>query len=101
MDLTWNEFSSLSPRELAPYLSDSDGRIQRLIYAQQFTRPILEKLIELAEFIRTADHGQKQYMRRILSTRSCTLYFPQCSTRTFTSFSLAAQSLGMMVEEIR
>jgi aspartate carbamoyltransferase catalytic subunit len=102
MNLRWDEFRKLSPKEMAPHLTfGRDGRIQRLVYAQQLTRPIIEDLISLAEFIRTSDQSQRQYMRRILAARSCVLYFPQCSTRTFTSFSLAAQSLGMMVEEIR
>jgi aspartate carbamoyltransferase catalytic subunit len=102
MRLTWDDFRKLTPKEMVPHLATGpDARIQRLIYAQQFTKPILEQLISLAEFIRTSDRDQMQYLRRVLSTRSCVLYFPQCSTRTFTSFSLAAQSIGMMVEEIR
>lgn len=101
MDLTWDTFKALSPKEKTPLLVDTDGSIQRLVYAQQYSRTILDRVMNLADVIRRSDVRQLRQIRSLLATKSCVLYFPQCSTRTFTSFSLAAQSVGMMVEEIR
>jgi aspartate carbamoyltransferase catalytic subunit len=96
-------FNAMRPKEVAPHLLGPGGEIQRLIYTQQFDRDALEHLIRLAEFIRSQwnDVKQMRYMHQLLAHRSCLLYFPQCSTRTFTSFSVAVQTLGMVTEEIR
>ena len=102
-ELSRETFNAMRPSEVAPHLQGAGGEIQRLIYTQQFDRDALECLIRLAEFIRNQwnDVEQMKYMRQLLSHRSCILYFPQCSTRTFTSFSVAVQTLGMVTEEIR
>jgi len=103
LNLSWEEFKSLRPSEKAEYLQDRKGRIQRLVYTQQINRQLFEQLVALAEYVRetSSDVEGSRYLKTLLANRSCGLYFPQCSTRTFTSFSLAAQSLGMMIQEIR
>ena len=96
-------FRSLKPNELTPYLRSENARIQSLIFTQQFSREIIERLVNTAEKCREmlAERDGRRALRESLSDKSASLYFPQCSTRTFTSFSFAAQSLGFMVEEIR
>ncbi len=93
----------MKPNQLAPYLRTADSRIQSLIFAQQFNRELIERLVRCADQCRALmqDREGARYLRSRLADKAVALYFPQCSTRTFTSFSFAAQSLGMMVEEIR
>ena len=99
----WDQFRKLKASQKALHLQAGKDRFSSFLYAQQIDRPKLEFLIDLAEYVRGRrdDIDSSRYIRTLLNTRSCALYFPQCSTRTFTSFSLAAQSVGMMVEEIR
>lgn len=101
--LTWSDFKTRSPREKGPYLRDSDGHLQVVVYSQQFDRALLDHLFALADLIRSSKYNEqvRAYVRTLLNTKSCALYFTQPSTRTFTSFSLAAQTVGMISEEIR
>ncbi|MCP3906246.1 MAG: aspartate carbamoyltransferase [Planctomycetes bacterium] len=99
-NLTWPEFDAMSPREKGAYLAP-DGRLQALLYSQQFDRELLDHLFELAELVREGDDSIRRYVKTLLATKSGALYFTQPSTRTFTSFSLAARATGMMCEEIR
>ncbi|MDY7109109.1 MAG: aspartate carbamoyltransferase [Planctomycetota bacterium] len=101
--LTWPEFDELSPREKGQYLLAPEGNLQAVVFSQQFNRELLDHLIELAELIRSSHYNEqlRAYVRTLLATKSCALYFTQPSTRTFTSFSLAAQTVGMINEEIR
>jgi len=100
---TFAEFSRLSPREKAEWLRTDTGLIQSFIYSQQCDRPFVDQLCTTAERLRTAppEGAVRRHARTLLTTRSAALYFSQPSTRTFVSFSLAAQALGMSVEEIR
>ena len=100
---SWSEFSSLSPKEKTPYLATPEGYMKCFIFTQQLNREILEDIFSLGEVIRESVENVDfmRYLKTMLSTKSCVLYFTQCSTRTYTSFSLASQALGMMVEEIR
>lgn len=101
--LRWPDFNALSPREKGEYLLTPEGQLQILIYSQQFNRPLLDHLFEIAEYIRNhrEDVAFTLGVKSLLATRSGALYFTQPSTRTFTSFSLAARATGMMCEEIR
>jgi aspartate carbamoyltransferase catalytic subunit len=103
MPATWAEFEALSPKEKGRRLLQENGDLNTLIFSQQFTRPLLDHLVELADFIRSAHYNDqlRRYVRTLLMAKSCALYFTQPSTRTFLSFSLAAQSVGMINEEIR
>lgn len=100
---SWGEFQSLTPKEKSPYLTSPEGYMKRFIFTQQLNRANIEDLFKLGEVIRTSVDNIEfmKYIKTLLSTKSCVLYFTQCSTRTYTSFSLASQALGMMVEEIR
>lgn len=93
----------MKPNALAPYLRNDQARIQSLIYTQQFSRELIERLVNCAEKIQAmmSDVGGRRRLKESLADKAISLYFPQASTRTFTSFSFAAQALGMMVEEIR
>ena len=101
--LTWDQFHEMSPREKGQYLVTEQGTLQAVLVSQQFDRPLLDRLVTVADLIRRSwdDEGLKTYVKTLLATRSCALYFTQPSTRTFTSFSLAARATGMMCEEIR
>ncbi len=101
--ISWPEFEELSPSQKGQYLVGPDGNLTATVYAQQFDRKLLDHLIELAELIRSSDYNEqlRAYVKTLLNTKSCALYFTQPSTRTFTSFSLAAQTVGMITEEIR
>ena len=96
-------FRKMKPNALVPYLRNDEARIQSLIYTQQFSRELIDRLVRCAEKCRSlmADRGGRRLLRESLADKAVSLYFPQASTRTFTSFSFAAQALGMMVEEIR
>lgn len=100
---TWPEFEVMSPKEKAEHLLTPSGNLQAVIYSQQFSRDLLDHLFELAELIRSARYNEqlRLYVKTLLAAKSCALYFTQPSTRTFTSFSLAAQTVGMITEEIR
>ena len=99
--LDWETFDELSSREKGQYLLAPSGNLQMVLYSQQFDRPILDHLFRLAEMIRNGNTELRRYVKTLLATKSGALYFTQPSTRTFTSFSLAARGLGMMCEEIR
>jgi len=98
-----NEFLAMKPKQKAPYLLSEDGTIRSFLYSQQLTKEIVDKLIQIAEFLeeRIYNEDYAKYLKSLLFPKGCILYFTQCSTRTFTSFSMACQSLGMIVEEIR
>lgn len=101
--LEWSEFKSLSPRDKGRYLRAPEGNLQVVVYSQQFDRALLDHLFSLADLVRSSKYNEhvRAYVRTLLNTKSCALYFTQPSTRTFTSFSLAAQTVGMITEEIR
>ncbi|MBX3372242.1 MAG: hypothetical protein KF817_00255 [Phycisphaeraceae bacterium] len=103
MPESYEEFRSWSPRQRSGILRGPDGRLRALLYAQQFDRALLEQLVALAERIRSAEPegAFRAALSRALRGRAAALYFQQPSTRTFVSFSLAAQGIGMVTEEIR
>ena len=101
--ISWPDFEAMTPKEKGTLLRTPEGGLQAVVYSQQFDRPLLDHLIELAELIRSSHYHEqlRAYVKTLLATKSCALYFTQPSTRTFTSFSLAAQTVGMTTEEIR
>ncbi len=101
--LSWPDFEALSPKEKGQYYLTPEGNMRILIHSQQLNRELLDHLLELAELIRSSHYNDqlRRYVRSLLKEKSCALYFTQPSTRTFTSFSLAAQTVGMINEEIR
>ena len=101
--MVFDNFYTLRPSEKHKYLLDTEGTLQSLLFTQQIDRSYLSSLVTLADFIK--DHWMepkfKGKLQSLMLGYSCVLYFTQPSTRTFTSFSLAAQALGMVTEEIR
>lgn len=74
-----------------------------VVLAQQFDRPAVEQLCQLADMIRSIS-GSRQgsnFLTGMLSHRRCMLYFIQPSTRTFLSFTAACQIVGMRYSSVR
>ncbi len=103
--ISWTEYSNLTVSDRIPYLGkDSDpAEPFHVLYAQQFSRPMLDELGLLADQIRKL-HKTKagaDFLRGRLSHRTAMNLFAQPSTRTWMSFQLAEQNLGMPTSDIR
>lgn len=100
--LSYAGFLSLRPSERAKAIS-LNGGCSSFIYTQQIDSSLLEDIVDVANHIKKHyyDVGFRQKLSTLMTGHSCSLLFTQPSTRTFVSFSLAAQELGMCVEEIR
>jgi len=73
---------------------DANQRLRHLLTLEGLPRDILEALLDRAEHILQADSEMQNNLRQCLSgTAICTLFF-EPSTRTRSSFQLAAQRLG-------
>jgi len=74
-----------------------------VVLAQQFDRPAIDQLCQLADMIRAIATSRQgtQFLRTLLSHRRSMLYFIQPSTRTFLSFAASCQVLGMPYNEVR
>lgn len=79
------------------------GEILHVLRAQQFDRPLLDRLCELTTRIRKVAKMKEgaDFLQRLLSHKRGMLYFTQPSTRTFLSFHSACHILGIRVSEIR
>ena len=79
------------------------GRLKHIIFGQQLTPQLMEKLCRSADTIRTmakSPTGNAQ-LRNLLADKRAMLYFTQPSTRTFLSFMAACQILGITCNEVR
>ena len=72
---------------------DSDGRLRHLLTLEGLPKEILCRLLDRAGQIRDAALGRTQKRNSLLGTTVCTLFF-EPSTRTRSSFQIAAQRLG-------
>ena len=72
---------------------DSDGRLRHLLTLEGLPKDILCRLLDRAGQIRDAALGRTQKRNALLGTTVCTLFF-EPSTRTRSSFQIAAQRLG-------
>jgi aspartate carbamoyltransferase catalytic subunit len=98
----WQEFFNKPVDEKVDSFKRND-RIFDVIYAQQFDRPFLDYLCNLADSIRLLAKtkvGQSK-LRHLLPHKRAMLYFVQPSTRTFLSFQNACHILGLSTSEIR
>ena len=79
------------------------GRLKHIIFGQQLTTQLLEKLCRSADTIRTMakDPNGNAQLRNLLADKRAMLYFTQPSTRTFLSFMAACQILGITCNEVR
>jgi aspartate carbamoyltransferase catalytic subunit len=72
---------------------DADGRLRHLLGLEGLPRAVLERLLLRAEALRTDALGGTAMRGTLAGTALCTLFF-EPSTRTRSSFLLAAQRLG-------
>jgi aspartate carbamoyltransferase catalytic subunit len=72
---------------------DSDGRLRHLLTLEGLPREALCRLLDRAGQIRDAALGRTQKRNSLFGTTVCTLFF-EPSTRTRSSFQIAAQRLG-------
>jgi aspartate carbamoyltransferase catalytic subunit len=100
--IDWETFKELRGSEKKEYFL-REGNIFHVIMAQQFDRPILDYICELATKIRGIAKGNQGilFLQSLLQTKRAMLYFVQPSTRTFLSFMSACQILGMKCSEVR
>lgn len=102
IDISWPEFQDLSLQEKMPYCNVGNRPFHVLI-AQQFDRPMLDTLGDLATRIRRIAKSKAgmHFLGSLLDHKRAMLYFSQPSTRTFLSFYGACQILGMRTAEVR
>ncbi len=81
----------------------AEGKLFDIIFAQQFNRPFLDYICNLANQIRRMAKTKmgSQKLRSLLAHKRAMLYFVQPSTRTFLSFQNACHILGLKVSETR
>ncbi|MBN8264689.1 MAG: aspartate carbamoyltransferase catalytic subunit [Xanthomonadales bacterium] len=73
--------------------TDAEGRLRHLLSLEGLPRPELERLLERAQQLTSDAHGGTAQRGVLAGKAVCTLFF-EPSTRTRSSFSLAAQRLG-------
>lgn len=100
--IDWEAFQQLDAPAKGPYLR-RDGHPFHVLTAQQFDRPTLDRLCDLATKIRriAKTRGGMLFLQDLLSEKRVMLYFAQPSTRTFLSFYAASQMLGLHPAEVR
>jgi len=101
-DIPWAEFQQLSIQEKAVHFQ-RNGRPYHALVAQQFDRPMLERLCALATKIRhiAKTRGGMLFLQDLLREKRAMLYFAQPSTRTFLSFHAAGQIVGLQLANVR
>ena len=104
-EIGWEEFQGLSLEAKRPYLAhpNGDGMPYHTLFAQQFDRPILERLCALANRIRFINKTKEGalYLKSVLAHKRAMLYFSQPSSRTFLSHLAACQILGLTTGSVR
>ena len=104
-EIGWEEYSGLSLEAKRPYLErfEGDGMPYHTLFAQQFDRPVLERLCALANRIRFISKSKEGalYLKGILAHKRAMLYFSQPSSRTFLSHLNACQILGLTTSSVR
>lgn len=104
-EISWDDYSRLSLLEKRPYLSrwEGDGMPYHTLFAQQFDRPLLERLCALANRIRFINKSKEGalYLKGVLAHKRAMLYFSQPSSRTFLSHLAACQLLGITTGSVR
>lgn len=80
-----------------------NGRLKHVIFADQLSRPLLDRIGRTADMIRHLAQSAEtaQFLAGLLVHKRAMLYFTQTSTRTFLSFQAACQLLGIKVSDIR
>lgn len=101
-DVSWEAFHALRPAEKKDLLASGD-RPYHVLYAQQFDRPLLDRVCSLATMIRriAKTRGGLMFLQGLLAEKRAMLYFVQPSTRTFLSFFSACEIVGLKPGEVR
>ena len=105
-DISWEAFRDLPPEAKRPYLAHPDTTPEtpyHTLIAQQFDRPLLERLAALASRIRFMAKSKEGalYLKSLLPHKRAMLYFSQPSSRTFLSHLNACQILGLTTSSVR
>ena len=104
-DISWEEFEKLPLEAKRPYLERQDGTAvpYHTLFAQQFDRPLLERLSTLATRIRRISKTKEGalWLKTLLPHKRAMLYFSQPSSRTFLSHLAACQILGLTTGSVR
>ena len=104
-EIGWDEYSGLSLDEKRPDLAlwEGEGMPYHTLFAQQFDRPLLERLCALANRIRFINKSKEGalYLKNVLAHKRAMLYFSQPSSRTFLSHLAACQLLGITTGSVR
>ncbi len=101
--VSFEDFIAMEPLQKAPYLMQSDGMPFNTLFAQQFERPLLERLCGLATAIRRISKTREGalFLASLLAHKRAMLYFSQPSSRTFLSHLSACEILGMRTGSVR
>ncbi|MCR4315154.1 MAG: aspartate carbamoyltransferase [Planctomycetes bacterium] len=99
---TFEEFHNLPIERKINYWT-RDGRPFHVVNSRQFTRGILEDLIDLTNKIRRIAKAKTgvEFLHSLLPHKRAMLFFKQPSTRTFLSFVSACDFLGISWAEVR
>ena len=105
-DISWEAFRDLPLEAKRPYLAHPDTTPEtpyHTLIAQQFDRPLLERLAALASRIRFMAKSKEGalYLKSLLPHKRAMLYFSQPSSRTFLSHLNACQILGLTTSSVR
>ena len=104
-EISWEDFERLPLEEKRPYLENYSlpGTPYHTLFAQQFDRPLLERLAALANRIRFMAKTKEGalYLKSLLPHKRAMLYFSQPSSRTFLSHLAACQILGLTTGSVR
>lgn len=102
MPYPFDELVSLPKREKLTLLNNNE-KLFHLIFAEQFSRPLLDRLGRDATKLRKIAKSSEGlgFLSGLLAHKSAMLYFTQPSTRTYLSFVRACQYLGMDHAEVR
>ena len=103
--ISWAEYTALDVGARIPHLAKTgvDGEPFHVLYAQQFSRQMLDELCSLADRIRRLHKSPEgsAFLRSLLPGKTALNLFAQPSTRTYMSFQIAEQKLGMRTSDIR
>ncbi|MCQ2390620.1 MAG: aspartate carbamoyltransferase [Kiritimatiellae bacterium] len=105
-EISWEDFEKLPLEAKTPYLANYEIPVNtpyHTLFAQQFNRELLDRLVALANRIRFMAKSKEGalYLKSLLPHKRAMLYFSQPSSRTFLSHLNACQILGLTTSSVR
>ena len=104
-EIAWEKFEALPLEEKRHYLvrSAGDSMPYHTLFAQQFDRALLDRLVALSNRIRFIAKSREGslFLKSSLPHKRAMLYFSQPSSRTFLSHLAACQILGLTTGSVR